>query len=734
MINNKNLKSIDGEIFDIINLEKQRQHEHLELIASENYVSNAVLEALGSVLTNKYAEGYPGKRYYGGCYEVDKAEELARERIKKLFGAEHANVQPHSGANANLAAFFALASPGDTILGMNLSEGGHLTHGSKVNYSGKWFNSIFYGVNEKGFIDYDQVEKIALEFKPKIIVAGASAYPRAIDFKKFREIADKAGAYLVVDMAHIAGLIAAGLHQSPVPYADVITSTTHKTLRGPRGGLILCKSDFAEKIDKAIFPGTQGGPLMHVIAAKAVSFKEALSDEFAIYQKQVIKNAKALEKVLLKRGVKLVSGGTDNHLLLIDLSGIELTGKELETLLTSANITANKNTVPNEKRSPFVASGLRVGTPALTTRGLVEADFEEIGNIIADIIFSKEAAVAQAKDFMKTLQNFNVNYHASIVIDGNIYIDPLNIEAEPHNAKAVFITHSHWDHLSIEDIKKVSNSETCFIAPDDCLEALEFAGFNVRPSWDIKYSTFPSYNIDKIFHPKDKNWKGYIIEVDGIKYAVCGDSDFTPEFAKIKCDVLSMTGHSKKLARAVAAEFSIEAQNIKSKPQLKDVDLLFVAGGIYAGKSTSDMLDYIKTLNSNSVKKAALITSSTSDKTGSIDENGFPNMKAMLMPRKMVGIKEFWFTTNTSSMRVAQYRKNPKACIYFYDKKFLYHGVMLTGIMEVLEDAASKEMIWKFGDTMYYKQGVTDPDYCVLKFTATAGRYYHAFKSEDFEV
>ena len=395
----KGLEQVDKQIFKAIQKEDVRQHEGLELIASENYVSKAVLEAMGSCLTNKYAEGYPGKRYYGGCENVDVVEQLAIDRLKQIFGCDHANVQPHCGANANLAVYVAMLKPGDTILGMNLSDGGHLTHGCKVNISGKHFNSVLYGVDpETGVINYDKVREIALECKPKLIVAGASAYPRVIDFKKFREIADEVGAYLMVDMAHIAGLIAAGVHPSPVPYADFVTSTTHKTMRGPRGGFILCKEEFKEKIDKAIFPGTQGGPLEHVIAGKAVSFKEALSPSFKKYQEQVVKNAKVLADELIKRGIKLVSGGTDNHLMLLDLSDRDITGLELETLLQKAHITTNKNTVPNEKRKAFVASGLRIGTPAVTSRGMKEKEMVKIAGFIADIIENKQKAVKRVKE------------------------------------------------------------------------------------------------------------------------------------------------------------------------------------------------------------------------------------------------------------------------------------------------------------------------------------------------
>lgn len=397
------LKHSDPEIFEAIQQELTRQRNHLELIASENIVSPAVLEAVGSILTNKYAEGYPDHRYYGGCQYIDVAETLAIERAKKLFGAEHANVQPHCGANANTAVYFAVLKPGDTIMGMSLAHGGHLTHGSPVNLSGKYFNIVPYGVNDEGFIDYDQVEEIALKTKPNIIVAGASAYPRTIDFKRFREIADKVGCYLMVDMAHIAGLVAAGLHPSPVPYADFVTSTTHKTLRGPRGGLILCKEKYAKLIDKAVFPGTQGGPLEHVIAGKAVAFKEALSPEFALYQKQVVANAKVMEKALRKHNINMVSGGTDNHLLLLNLIGTGITGKELDYLLGQANITANKNSVPNDPEKPTVTSGLRIGSPVLTTRGMKEQEMEEVIDCIADIINRKEDAVPDVKKRVEEL-------------------------------------------------------------------------------------------------------------------------------------------------------------------------------------------------------------------------------------------------------------------------------------------------------------------------------------------
>ena len=381
------LKNYDADVFAACERELCRQRQNIELIASENIVSEAVLLAAGSVLTNKYAEGYPGKRYYGGCMYVDEVEELARERAKKLFGAEHANVQPHSGANANLAVFFALLQPGDTVLSLSLAHGGHLSHGSPVNISGKYFNIVPYGVNETtGRIDYDEVLRLAKEHKPKLILAGASAYPRAIDFAKFREIADEVGAYLMVDMAHIAGLVAAGLHQNPVPYADVVTTTTHKTLRGPRGGMILCREEYAKQIDKAIFPGTQGGPLMHIIAAKAVAFGEALTPAFAEYQKKIVANAAALANALTARGFTLVSGGTDNHLMLLDLRGTGLTGKKLEIRLDEVHITANKNTVPNDPESPFITSGLRIGTPAVTTRGFGIAEMEQIAGFIDDTV------------------------------------------------------------------------------------------------------------------------------------------------------------------------------------------------------------------------------------------------------------------------------------------------------------------------------------------------------------
>ncbi len=381
------LKEFDTEVADACGFELERQQHNIELIASENIVSKAVLLAAGGVLTNKYAEGYPNKRYYGGCQCVDVVEEIARNRAKELFGAEHANVQPHSGANANLAVFFALLEPGDTVMGMNLQQGGHLSHGSPVNISGKYFNVVPYGVNkDTEMIDYDEMRRIALECKPKLIVAGASAYSRIIDFKRCREIADEVGAYLMVDMAHIAGLVAAGVHPSPVPYAHVVTTTTHKTLRGPRGGMILCKEELAAKIDKAIFPGTQGGPLMHIIAAKAVAFGEALTDDFKAYQQQVAKNAKALCDRLIENGIDVVSGGTDNHLILINLIKEGVSGKELEHRLDEVHITANKNTIPNDPASPFVTSGLRVGTPAVTTRGFKETEMVKIADWLCDII------------------------------------------------------------------------------------------------------------------------------------------------------------------------------------------------------------------------------------------------------------------------------------------------------------------------------------------------------------
>ncbi|MBO6114436.1 MAG: serine hydroxymethyltransferase [Lachnospiraceae bacterium] len=383
---------IDPEVADAMTAEINRQNDNIELIASENIVSKAVMAAMGSPLTNKYAEGYPGKRYYGGCEHVDVVEDLARERAKELFGCEYANVQPHSGAQANMAVFFAIMEPGDTFMGMNLAHGGHLTHGSPVNMSGKYFNVVPYGVNDDGFIDYDEVLRIAKECKPKLIVAGASAYARAIDFKRFREIADEVGAVLMVDMAHIAGLVAAGLHESPIPYAHVTTTTTHKTLRGPRGGLILSSNEVNEKynFNKAVFPGIQGGPLMHVIAGKAVCFKEALSDEYKAYMAQVKKNAEVLANALMERGFNIVSGGTDNHLMLVDLQNLDMTGKEVEKLLDSVHITANKNTVPNDPKSPFVTSGIRLGTPAITTRGAKEDDMIVIADAIKAAVIDKD--------------------------------------------------------------------------------------------------------------------------------------------------------------------------------------------------------------------------------------------------------------------------------------------------------------------------------------------------------
>ena len=380
----KFITSYDKEVGEAIELECARQRRNLELIASENIVSEPVMMAMGTVLTNKYAEGYPGKRYYGGCEDVDIVENIAIERARKLFGCDYANVQPHSGAQANMAAFVAMVQPGDTVMGMNLNHGGHLTHGSPVNFSGLYFNIVPYGVNDEGFIDYDEMERIAVENKPKLIIAGASAYGRTIDFKRFLEVADKVGAYLMVDMAHIAGLVAAGLHPSPIPYADVVTTTTHKTLRGPRGGMILANKEAAEKFNfnKAIFPGTQGGPLEHVIAGKAVCFGEALKPEFKVYQEQVVKNAKALAAALVKQGFNILTGGTDNHLMLIDLRGMEVTGKELQNRCDEVYLTLNKNAVPNDPRSPFVTSGVRVGTPAVTSRGLKEEDMEKIAECI----------------------------------------------------------------------------------------------------------------------------------------------------------------------------------------------------------------------------------------------------------------------------------------------------------------------------------------------------------------
>ncbi|MBR4577489.1 MAG: serine hydroxymethyltransferase [Clostridia bacterium] len=398
------IRKTDPQVAEAIELELNRQRTHIELIASENFVSPAVMAAMGTCLTNKYAEGYPGKRYYGGCEYVDIVEELARKRACELFGADHANVQPHSGAQANTAVYFAMLKPGDTVMGMSLSHGGHLTHGSPVNLSGSFFNFVPYGVSsETEMIDYDEVRRLAKSSKPKLIVAGASAYPRIIDFKTLRDIADEVGAMLMVDMAHIAGLVAAGEHPSPVPYADFVTTTTHKTLRGPRGGMILCREQYAKAIDKAIFPGTQGGPLEHVIAAKAVSFAEALTDEFKAYQHQIVLNAKALEKAFREEDVRMVSGGTDNHLLLLDFTGTEMTGKMMESLLEEANITVNKNTVPNETRSPFVTSGIRVGTPAATTRGLKEAEMERVARWIARVLREGEVAVPAVRSEVEEL-------------------------------------------------------------------------------------------------------------------------------------------------------------------------------------------------------------------------------------------------------------------------------------------------------------------------------------------
>ncbi len=401
----EDIQAVDMEVAQAITDEFERQSSHIELIASENWVSPAVMSAMGSIMTNKYAEGYPAKRYYGGCECVDVVEELARERAKELFGCDYVNVQPHSGAQANMAVQFAILEPGDTVMGMNLDHGGHLTHGSPVNFSGKYFNIVPYGVNDEGFIDYEEVRRLAVECKPKMIIAGASAYARIIDFKKFREIADEVGAVLMVDMAHIAGLVAAGLHPSPIPYADVVTTTTHKTLRGPRGGMILCNQEAADKynFNKAIFPGTQGGPLMHVIAAKAVCFKEALQPEFKEYQQQIVDNAQALCKGLMDRGIKIVSGGTDNHLMLVDLTNYNLTGKEMEKLLDSVNITCNKNTIPNDPKSPFVTSGVRLGTPAVTSRGLKVEDMDQIAEAIAMMIKEGEAAAPKAKAIVKAL-------------------------------------------------------------------------------------------------------------------------------------------------------------------------------------------------------------------------------------------------------------------------------------------------------------------------------------------
>lgn len=405
MINDM-LKDVDIDVFDAIETENKRQNDKIELIASENFTSKAVMEAMGSVMTNKYAEGYPGKRYYGGCENVDVVENLAIERAKKLFGAEHANVQPHSGAQANMTVYFSVLKPGDTILGMNLAHGGHLTHGSPVNFSGILYNIVPYGVDETGYIDYEELERIALECKPQMIVAGASAYPRKIDFARFRDIANKVGAYLMVDMAHIAGLVAAGLHQNPVPYADFVTTTTHKTLRGPRGGMILCKEKYAKAINKALFPGVQGGPLMHVIAGKAVSFKEALTDEFKEYQKQIIKNAEVLAAELKSRGYKLVSGGTDNHLMLLDLTDKNITGKDAEKLLDGVGITVNKNAIPFDPQKPNVTSGIRIGTPAMTTRGMKDEEMKEIARLIDVTLSGRDDEEKIKEDVLRLTSRF----------------------------------------------------------------------------------------------------------------------------------------------------------------------------------------------------------------------------------------------------------------------------------------------------------------------------------------
>lgn len=403
-MNYKHIEAIDSEILGLIESEAKRQENNIELIASENFTSKAVMEAMGSPLTNKYAEGYPAKRYYGGCEVVDKVEDLARERLKELFGAEHANVQPHSGSQANMAVYFSVLNPGDTVLGMNLSHGGHLTHGSPVNFSGKLFNFVSYEVDrETETINYDAVRQLALQHKPKMIVAGASAYPRIIDFEKFRSIADEVGAYFMVDMAHIAGLIAAGLHPSPVPYADFVTTTTHKTLRGPRGGAILCKEKYAKDLDKTIFPGMQGGPLMHIIAAKAVCFKEAMSDDYKSYMQQVVKNAKVLADELMGYGFKLISGGTDNHLMLVDLTNKGITGKDAEKLLDSVGITVNKNTIPFETLSPFVTSGIRIGTPSVTTRGFKEEEMKKIAYFINYVIENKDKDLSNIKEEVQRL-------------------------------------------------------------------------------------------------------------------------------------------------------------------------------------------------------------------------------------------------------------------------------------------------------------------------------------------
>jgi len=397
------IQQFDPEIAEAIDSEISRQRQNIELIASENFVSKEVMAAMGSPLTNKYAEGYPGRRYYGGCEKVDIAENLARNRAKEIFGAEHANVQPHSGAQANMAVYFTVLKPGDKVMGMNLSHGGHLTHGSPVNFSGLYYEIIPYGVNQEGYIDYEELAVIARREKPKMIIAGASAYPRTIDFAKFREVADEVGAYLMVDMAHIAGLVAAGLHPNPVPYADFVTTTTHKTLRGPRGGMILCKEEYAKAVDKAVFPGVQGGPLMHVIAAKAVNFKEALSPDFKVYQQQIINNAKALAQGLMNRGIKLVSDGTDNHLMLLDLRSVNLTGKVAEKLLDAVHVTCNKNTIPYDPESPFTTSGVRFGTPAVTSRGMVEADMDVIAEIVYLALTDFEKNQDKARDMVAEL-------------------------------------------------------------------------------------------------------------------------------------------------------------------------------------------------------------------------------------------------------------------------------------------------------------------------------------------
>ena len=399
------IKAVDPEVAQAILDEQARQNSHIELIASENWVSKAVMAAMGSVLTNKYAEGYPGKRYYGGCQCVDVVEDLARERAKKLFHCDYVNVQPHSGAQANMAVQFAILNPGDTIMGMNLDHGGHLTHGSPANMSGKYFKVVPYGVNDEGFLDYDKMEELALECKPKMIIAGASAYARTIDFKRIREICDKVGAVMMVDIAHIAGLVATGLHPSPFPYADVVTTTTHKTLRGPRGGMIMANQEAADKynFNKAVFPGIQGGPLMHVIAAKAVCFEEALSDDFKVYQQNIVKNAQALCKGLLSRDIDIVSGGTDNHLMLVDLKKYNLTGKQVEKWLDEAHITANKNTIPNDPQSPFVTSGIRLGTPAVTSRGMNEEDMDRIAEAIAAVIKGGEEKIPYAREIVQSL-------------------------------------------------------------------------------------------------------------------------------------------------------------------------------------------------------------------------------------------------------------------------------------------------------------------------------------------